>query len=114
MDQPAASRNAGQQRDLSVNWEGLGVVHKAHGDLACALQSFTSSNNIRDQPAPSDPGNALWQRNLAGALDAYTQSQTITARLAASDPGNAGCQRDLIVSHRKLAALLERIPDRAG
>ncbi len=36
----------------------------------------------------------------------------IAERLAAADPGNAGWQRDLIVSHWKLADLLEKMADR--
>jgi tetratricopeptide (TPR) repeat protein len=46
------------------------------------------------------------------AMDAYSEAKGIAERLAGSDPGNAGWQRDLIVSHWKLAELLEKMADR--
>ena len=51
---------------------------------------------------------------LAVALAAYEASRDIRERLAASDPGNAEWQRDLIVSHWKIAAVLEDMPERRG
>ena len=54
------------------------------------------------------------QGDLPGALQAFTESKNIADKLAAADPGNAEWQRDLIVSHWKLADLLERMPDRAA
>jgi hypothetical protein len=54
------------------------------------------------------------QGDLAGALVAYDAACAIGERLAASDPGNAGWQRDLIVSHWKIAELLEKLPERRG
>ena len=53
------------------------------------------------------------QGDLPGALQAFTEGMNIRDQLAAADPGNAEWQRDLIVSHWKLADLLER-PDRAA
>ena len=78
-----------------------------------------SSLAIRDGLAKSDPGDAVWQRDLsvshekvgdvqlaqgdlAGALTSYRDSLAIADRLAKSDPGNAGWQRDLLVSHIKV------------
>ena len=54
------------------------------------------------------------QGDLPGALQAYTARKNIADKLAAADPGNAEWQRDLIVSHWKLADLLEQMPDRAA
>jgi hypothetical protein len=54
------------------------------------------------------------QGDLAGALAAYEQTQAILERLAGSDPGNAGWQRDLIVSHWRMADVLERTEGRQG
>ena len=52
------------QHDLSVGWNKLGDVRVAQGDLPDALQAYTESKDIRDQPAAADPGNAQWQRDL--------------------------------------------------
>ena len=54
------------------------------------------------------------QADLPGALQAYTEAMNIADRLAAADPGNAQWQRDLIVSHWRLADLLERTPERTA
>jgi tetratricopeptide (TPR) repeat protein len=43
----------------------LGDVQVAQGDFAGALKSFRDSLAIRERLATSDPGNALWQRDLA-------------------------------------------------
>ncbi len=47
-------------------------------------------------------------------MGTYKQTHAILERLAASDPGNAGWQRDLIVSHWRIAAGLEEMPERRG
>ena len=52
------------------------------------------------------------QGDLAGALAAYEARHAIAERLAASDPGNAEWQRDLVVSHWRIAAVLEELPER--
>jgi hypothetical protein len=54
------------------------------------------------------------QGNLAGTLAAYEAARAIAERLAASDSGNAEWQRDLIVSHWKIATVLEEMPERRG
>jgi hypothetical protein len=54
------------------------------------------------------------QGDLAGALAAYVADLAIAERLAALDPGNPGWQRDLIVSHWRIAAVLEELPERRG
>jgi hypothetical protein len=52
------------------------------------------------------------QGDFAGALQAFEQDLAIAEKLAAADPGHAGWQRDLIVSHVRMADMLENEPDR--
>jgi tetratricopeptide (TPR) repeat protein len=94
-------------------------VLSAQGNLAQALDSYSTSLAIRERLAAADRGNAGWQRdlsvsqdkigdmlraqgNLAQALDSYSTSLAIRERLAATDPGNAGWQRDLATSHERI------------
>jgi hypothetical protein len=44
--------------------DGVGDVRRDQGDLAGALQAYQASLGIRERLAASDPGNALWQRDL--------------------------------------------------
>jgi hypothetical protein len=82
------------------------------GDLAAALESFETKQNIISRLVQADPSNAGWQRDLAvshaklaeayrtggetaKALDALRRGQTILARMATLSPDNATWQRDL-------------------
>jgi hypothetical protein len=63
----------------------IGDVQQAQGDLKAALKSYSNSLAIRERLATSDPGNAGWQRDLSvvyGKLaDAYRKSnETVKAR----------------------------------
>src|SRR5262249_62348773 len=57
--------NAGWQSDLSVSQERIGDVLRAQGNLAAALESYTSAHAIRERLAAADPGNAGWQSDLS-------------------------------------------------
>ena len=111
-------------------WIGVGDARLTLGSIALALHAYLQAKAVNMMLMSRDPNNPRWQRDLSvsweklggvrgpqgdlqGALDAYTASKEIFAKLAAADPGNAGWQRDLVVSHWKLAALLERMPERA-
>ncbi len=104
------------QLELSISYERIGDVQRAHGNLPAALASYQASLAIADHLAKSDPGNAGWQSdlslaydhvgnvqvdqgNLPAALASYQASLAIFDRLAKSDPGNAGWQRYLSVSY---------------
>jgi tetratricopeptide (TPR) repeat protein len=99
---------------------GLGDIRIARGILPEALRSFRDGLAIADRLAQSDPGNAVWQRdlsvsynrvgdvlvaqgNLPEALKTFRDGLAIADRLAQSDPGNGGWwQRDLAVSHERV------------
>jgi len=115
--------------DSEVNDSGA-VVDVLGGDLAGARKSFNDSLAIIERLATSDPGNALWQRDLsasydrvgdvqkaqgdlAGALKSYSDGLVIAEGLAKSDPGNAKWQRDLAMSFGELASVHRQSGDRA-
>ena len=68
----------------------------------------------RGRPVQSYPSNGLdtISELKDEALRGFTDYQAFAERRAAADPDNAQWQRDLIVSHDKLAGLLEQLPDR--
>jgi tetratricopeptide (TPR) repeat protein len=95
------------------------------GRSAAALGDYRASRYLFDRLVQSDPGNAVWQRdlsvsfnkvgdvlvaqgNLPEALKSYRDSLAIADRLARSDPGNAGWQRDLAVSLGRVARVQAR------
>ena len=94
------------------------------------LHTLAGPNNLKTAPptaaalARSDPGNAVWQRELAisyahladvyrqpkdreKALAALRQGKAIMDRLVKLSPDNAGWQRDLAWFDRQIAALTE-------
>ncbi len=82
--------------------------------------------------ADTDPGNAIWQRDIAvglnkigdvkyfvdhdptGALAAYEESLAISRRLADANNGNAGLERDASVSLDKIADVKRSTGDQTG
>ena len=117
--------NAGWQRDLSVNYDKVGDLQSAQGDLAGALQSYCDSLAISEKLTKQDPANADWQRDLsvsynkvanvqsaqddlAGALQSYRDGLAISEKLAKQNPGNAGWQADLAFSYWRTGTTLAR------
>jgi Tetratricopeptide repeat len=103
--------------------ETVADAPKRQGNLREALKSFRDGLAVADRLAKSDPGNALWQRdlsvsyekigdaladqgNLAEALKSYHDALSIRDRLAKADPGNLNWQRDLSVSFNKIGEVL--------
>ena len=121
-----AAQRQGDERGLSVAFIKIGDVQMAQGNLAGALKSYYDSLAIAERLSKSDPGNAVWQRDLRpwqcrlagdlsvsynfvgnvqmaqgdldGALKSYRESLATAERLAKSDPSNAFWQRDLSVA----------------
>jgi tetratricopeptide (TPR) repeat protein len=62
---------------------GLGDIKKQRGDLAGALKSYNDSLAIAERLAKSDPGNALWQRDLSVAFDRVGDMQKAQGDLPA-------------------------------
>jgi tetratricopeptide (TPR) repeat protein len=122
--------NIPYQRDLSVAYNEVGDVQKAHGDLAGALKSYRDGLEIAKRLPQSDP-NAGWQRDLSvsynkvgdvqkaqgdltGALKSYGDGLKIAKRLAQSDPANAGWRRNLSWSHENVGDVQKAQGDLAG
>ena len=115
-----------------MDYNKVGSVLLAQGDLAGALKSYRDSLAIRERlarsPIPATPaGSAIcrchttksatcrWRKgDLAGALASYRDSLAIAERLAHADPGNAGWQRDLSVSYNKVGDVQAAQADLAG
>jgi hypothetical protein len=87
-------------------------VAKRHWGTCCIVQQRHKPWWLPRARIPLHPvGPAINATDPAGALAAYSEAKGIREWLAASDPGNAGWQRDLIVSHWRLADLLEEMAD---
>jgi tetratricopeptide (TPR) repeat protein len=57
--------NSGWQRDLSVNYEKIGDVLLAQGNLQEALEAYQQDLAIAKALAEQDPTNAVWQNGTA-------------------------------------------------
>ena len=57
-------------------------MQEAQGDLAGALKSYRDGLAIRERLAKSDPGNAVWQRDLAVSFDRVGNVQVAQGDLA--------------------------------
>ncbi len=97
--------NAGWQRDLSVNYDKVGDLQSAQGDLAGALQSYRDGLAISEKLAKQDPGNAGWQGDLAFS---YWRTGTTLAR---SDPQSKKDARTMVENGRDV---LRELKTRTG
>jgi tetratricopeptide (TPR) repeat protein len=97
-DQPDSTTH---QRYLAVS---LVTVGDAQGNLPEVLKSYQRSLAILDRLAKSDPGNAVWQRDLASGYARLGACFEQVADLA--DARNAFSEGRLIIIH-----LLTRFPD---
>ena len=126
-----AARRRGDERGLSVSFNGIGDVQKAQGDLAGALKSYEADRVITERLAKSNRGKALLQRDLSvsyekigdvqkeqgdleGARKSYNVSLTIAKRLAKSKSRNAEWKRDLSVSYEKIGDVQKEQGDLEG
>ena len=119
--------------DDDILWAkfGIGDIQQQRNNLAEALGSYRNAESDADRLAKSNPGNAIWQRDLsvsferigdiqvaqgdlAGALKSYRDDFAIADRLAKSKPGNAIRQRDLSVSSNKVGDVQVAQGDLAG
>jgi hypothetical protein len=112
-------------------WLQVALAKSTMGSLALAGRAALSARDVFATALSKDPAaegaqrdlSVSWERlgavrqaqgDLAGALVAYEASHAIRERLATSDLGNTEWQRDLIVSHWRIAAVLEELPERRG
>ena len=123
---------APQNYDDLANWAVFASDKvKTYRGLAGSQLLLISAQELLQRLAASDPGNAVWQRDLSisynrlgdlavslGDLPAaqkrFTARLAIPERLAASDPGNAAWQRDLSFSHNTLGDLAVSLGDLPG
>jgi tetratricopeptide (TPR) repeat protein len=128
-----ADRTAGPS---DANWDfwaktGLGDILVERGDLSAAFKRYSEGLAVADRLVQSDPGNAVWKRDLSvafekigdvqlsqgdlpAALKSYTDSLANRDDLAKSDPGNAEWQRDLSASLDKIGNVRIRQGDLSG
>ena len=105
-----------------VSYDRVGNVQLAQGDLGAALTSYQTDLAITDRLAKSDPGNAIWQRDLslsyaklatvylkaeqsAKAREALSAGRDIVARLVTQFSDQAVWKRDLAWFDQQIAAL---------
>ncbi len=109
-------------RDLANDGMFLAEKIASYRTLPVAGKFLAATHATIQRLAESDPGNAVWQRDLSVSLDKlgnlavaqgnlpeaqrlFADSLRIRQRLAESDPGNAASQRDLWVSLIKVGDL---------
>jgi tetratricopeptide (TPR) repeat protein len=118
--QVIAAAKPGTDDDALLGAElGTGDIQNQRGNLAAALATYQGAKDLADRLATSDPGSALWQRelalsynkigavevpegNLPAALASYQAGFAIFGHMASSDPGNNGRQRDLELSYNNI------------
>ncbi len=98
---------------------GMGDIEQQRGNLDAALATYHEAEIIAERLVQSDPGNAVWQRDLSAAysmvgdvqvkqgdlpaaLISYHAGLAIMDRLARSDPDNAERQFNLGIANERV------------
>jgi tetratricopeptide (TPR) repeat protein len=112
-----------RRRDLSIALLNVGDALAAEQKWEEARPAYEQCRVVREELAPKDSHNLLWQRDLAyvlerigttfakqkqfaAALAQYRRALTIRERVRAAEAGNVTYARELALSHSLIAETL--------